>query len=91
MSRFAALAVLGLLWPSSQASAACHRFAVWHYPYPQSCHASRGSGLREASARRLPASAPAAPDRSYYVEITKLPDDPERDRALDELKRLMLH
>jgi hypothetical protein len=59
----AGLAVLIPLVFVSPASAACHRFSVWHYPTPQRCHGmyradvspSGGkSGTRTARAQVLP-------------------------------------
>ena len=87
MTRLAMIAVLGLLGASSQAQA-CHRFSRWYFPWPQHCSPL----LRSAPTRALAAVVAApAPDASWYVEITKLPDDPEfeREYAIDQLKELL--
>jgi len=59
------------------APADAHCYSVWHYPYPQHCHAGGGVYARAADAH------------VWYVEITRLPDDIERDDGIAKLKELM--
>jgi hypothetical protein len=47
-------------------------YSKWYYPYPQHC--KQGIYAR------------AAEDHSWYVEITALPPNIERDMAIDKLK-----
>jgi hypothetical protein len=49
---------------SAQPATACHRFAVWKYPFPQRCAVTRTTY-----------HAPA-PAKTYYVEITTPPQIP---------------
>jgi hypothetical protein len=81
---------LALILAASPA-AACHRFSVWRYPFPQRCG-------RFASREVVPAPAPhPAPtplpaedeDRTWYVEIViPPPDDGGRAAGLEKLKAL---
>jgi hypothetical protein len=57
----------------SHSAYACHRFSRWYYPYAQRCRVS---------------TVPPAVLRNdtWYIEITRAPDDIERERAIDALK-----
>lgn len=60
-------------------AATCHHYSVWKYPYPQPrCGlAARGTDPN---------------DKSWYVEITKMPPlEPagDRDKAMDQLKEML--
>jgi hypothetical protein len=61
---------------SADPAQACHIYSVWHYHWPQHCAVAR-------------AAAPVE-DR-WYVEITRLPDGVEEDRAIgiEALKRAL--
>ena len=73
----AALAIVFLL--SVQPALACHRFAVWKYPVPQSCRTS----------------SVHAPRKTWFVEVTLPPkpaaapevEDPTRAQAIEALKQ----
>ena len=67
-----------LLLSAEPASAACHHYSKWFYPYPQP-----RCGI---AARTTDPS-----DRSWYVEITKLPDDWERAAAIQNLREQLDH
>jgi hypothetical protein len=71
----AALAV-ALALAADPASAACHHYSKWLYPFPQP-----RCGI---TARTTDPS-----DHSWYVEITKLPDDLERAAAIQKLREEM--
>jgi hypothetical protein len=62
---------LAALLVSAQPAAACHRFSHWAYPFAQRCAITSRVALY-----------PPKDDRSYYVEITKLPLDPVSDPPL---------
>ena len=68
-------------------------YSVWKYPYPQRCNAGvakleNAEGLKPSGTSLQVQVLSSAPDEdhSWYVEITKLPPDWERDLALEKLK-----
>ena len=82
-----ALALAGLLALAAGPALACHRFAVWRYPWAQRC----GFVLvRTAPARATSISSGAPDDRTWYVEITRLPDDIDaRAIGIEALRRAL--
>lgn len=58
MRRLTGLALL--LASATEASAACHHYSIWSYPWRQSCKTTTGLSARA--------------DRSWYVEFV-LPDE----------------
>jgi len=61
-------------------AATCHMYSRWYYPYPQ----PKCSGIY---ARTSPQD-----DKSWYVEIIKLPpnwEDLERQNGIEQLKKQM--
>jgi hypothetical protein len=102
IARLALAAVLLASMPATSAAASCHRYAVWHYRFPQRCYAARPASVRHIAYATIPqkrefvqvqhpaASPPLADDHSWYVDITKMPPlDDAIGRALgvEELKR----
>lgn len=95
----AAMAAIGLALESAPADAHC--YSVWHYPHPQAgCGAHRSIRyFHHAVAKREveppPPAAPPQPseqdDRSWYVEITKMPNftDAPDQAAIDKLRKLL--
>lgn len=56
-------------------TANAHCYSIWNYPTPQRCGiAARGTDPN---------------DHSWYVEITKLPPDIEREVGIEKLKEQM--
>jgi hypothetical protein len=86
--------VIYILWYGIAHAAICHHYSRWHYPWPQHCGRG-GTGIRMAlkmpqpSAMRVQAPPSAPEDKSWYVEITKVPPDPDRDAAINKLKEIM--
>ena len=74
-----ALALCFLL--GAEPALACHHFAVWKYPIPQSCKASSVRSAR-------------APHRTWFAEVKPEPapqptpasEDPARDAAINQLR-----
>jgi hypothetical protein len=94
--RMIQLAMLAfVIWAFSTTPAPARCFSVWHYPRPQAGCTVRPWAHRIAYREVVPAPAPApvpAPveddDRTWYVEITKVPfDDDGRAAGLEALKR----
>jgi hypothetical protein len=52
--------LLGLI---AQPAQACHKYSHWYYPYPQRCGVTEHIAYHHYHQE----------DRSYYVEITKIP------------------
>lgn len=77
--RLATLVVLWLAMPTP--AAACHRYSVWRYPWPQTCRTSL------VMKRASPFVAPE--DRSWYVEITRMPDLDDRAMGVEALRQMM--
>ena len=72
--------VLTLLAAQPVVAAPCHHYSKWLYPYPQ----PKCSGIY---ARTSPQD-----DKSWYVEIIKLPpnwEDLERQNGIEQLKKQM--
>ena len=70
-------------------------YSRWYYPYPQNCGRG-GTGIRmalktpEPSAMKVQLLPPAPDDdHSWYVEITKLPDEDSdiREVGIEKLKQ----
>jgi hypothetical protein len=63
-----------------QSAQACHRYKYWYYKTPQRCYTTHV--VREYHTAHVE-------DKSWTVEITKLPDwdELERQDAIDELKK----
>jgi len=85
----AALALIGAAEPAS----ACHHYSIWKNPWPQRCP-SKSVYFRPKSVPIRPSPSAPVEDRSWYVEITRLPDLPvpedlERAAAVSRLKGLM--
>lgn len=94
MKRSLGFSSLLLVMLASPAESRC--YTKWLYPYPQNC--GRGeTGKRMALKMPEPSAmqvqvlppAPEDEDHSWYVEITKLPPDDERDVGVSKLKELM--
>jgi hypothetical protein len=66
--------VISLMIVISPANAHC--YGIWHYKYPQQC---------EHRNFRKPIFSKNG-DHNWFVEITKLPTDIERQDALERLK-----
>ena len=47
---------------------ACHKYSIWHYPYPQRCNTV---GLRPTVLQTV--------DKTWYVEITAFPPDLDQE------------
>jgi len=60
------LLLVALLLVSSPAHA-CHFFKDWRYPQPQRCDDGHHGGVFHM--KQVP-----APDKSWYVEVTRMPD-----------------
>jgi hypothetical protein len=85
-----AVAIIAGVWATSPADA-CHRYAVWHYRFPQRCYTAYAPipQKRELAQTQHPV-APPTDYHSWYVDITKMPPlDDATGRALgvEELKR----
>ena len=67
--------LLAIVFTAAPAQA-CHRFSIWRFTFPQRCGAHP--------------VAPAVEDR-WYVEITRMPDGVDEDRAIgiEALKRAL--
>ena len=74
----AAIAALELvLVPPAEAS--CHRFSIWHYPWPQRCHATATRALRSAPARAV-TSLPPAPVAKTFVPLRPVAPQTSSDK-----------
>jgi hypothetical protein len=51
---------------------ACHKYSIWHYPYPQRC----GGAVDHRST--APQTIPQV-DKTWYVEITAFPPDLDQE------------
>lgn len=76
---------LALLLAAEPASAHC--YSVWKYPRPQHCGvrlAAHSEARRQLRAAALAVPIPPAPvaDDRWYVEITRMPDGLDEDRAI---------
>lgn len=74
--------------------AEAHCYSIWHYKTPQHCgrgEIGRHMGLKipQRYAMRVQVPPPAPEDNTWFVEITREPDEVERDKAVDKLKEIM--
>ena len=61
-------------------AAACHRFTVWKFPWPQRCASGRPSAARPVSLRLPPAKA--GPEPSVGLGDPTLTDEEVRARLM---------
>jgi hypothetical protein len=89
----AGLAGLTALILVSPASAACHRFSVWHYPTPQRCHGMYRADVSPSGGKSGMRTGGTQVPPPAYVPLPALDDiDWGKPAQLDEatLGRLML-
>jgi hypothetical protein len=76
-------------------SATCHRYSTWHYPWPQKCYTAYApSSLKRRADEQshewsveITKLPPAWVDEPHIeVTVPATVQDPDRDRALEELK-----
>jgi hypothetical protein len=79
IAKATALAVVTLAVSDVPATAACHHFSVWRFPWPQRCETeTKGHFIHEAS--------PPIPSLTPPTKPTQDDEEAQRQQAIEKLK-----